>query len=124
MRTTTVDGRSLWYGLLAPPTAWALQEWLGWFFGERTCGTLTPGAVRWIVLAISLVALAVALIGIPRGWNMWKARSGETDAIDSEHRDRIAFMAIGGVMVSTVFAIAIFWAGLSAAFLSDCGRMR
>jgi hypothetical protein len=124
MKTTTVDGRSLWYGLLAPPAAWAVQEWLGWAFGERTCGSLAPPMVRWIVTAISLTALVVAVVGISRGWSMWRRMTDASDPLASDHRDRVAFMAFGGFLVSTVFAIGIFWSGLSAAFLSDCGRMR
>jgi hypothetical protein len=114
----------LWYALLAPPAAWAAQELLGWFFGERTCGELAPATVRWIVFGMSVLALAVALVGVSLGWRMWQTRDHTSDPLASEHRDRISFMAFGGFLVSTIFAIAIVWAGLSSAFLSDCGRMR
>ena len=124
MTTTTVEGRSLWYALLAPPSAWALQGLLGWAFGERSCTSLTPPTVRWIVAAISVAALIVALIGVRRGWSMWREVSDACDPLVSEHRDRVAFMAFGGFLVSSVFSIGIFWNGLSAAFLNDCGRMR
>jgi hypothetical protein len=117
-------GTGLWYALLAPPAAWAAQELLGWFFGERTCGGLTPVAVRWIVFGISAAALILALVGVSLGWTAWQTRNDISDPLASEHRDRISFMAFGGFLVSTIFAIAIVWAGLSAAFLSDCGRMR
>ena len=122
MRATTIEGRSLWFGLLAPPAAWALQEWLGWGFGERTCAELTPALVRWIVLGASVAALAIALLGMNRSWAMWHAAG--RDVADPEHHDRVDFMAFGGFLVSTIFAIAIAWGGLSSAFLSDCGRMR
>jgi hypothetical protein len=118
------NARGLWFALLAPPSAWALQELLGWFFGERTCGALTPPSVRWIVLAISVVAFLVAVWGMSRGWSRWRGRTSAPDVMDTEARDRIEFMALGGFLVSSVFAIAIFWGGLSSAFLFDCGRMR
>lgn len=118
------NAKGLWYALLAPPAAWAGQELLGWFFGERTCGALTPPAVRWIVLAISIAAFGIALAGISRGWSRWRERTAAGDVMDTEARDRIEFMALGGFLVSSIFAIAIVWAGLSTAFLSDCGRMR
>jgi hypothetical protein len=110
----------VWYALLAPPAAWAVQGGLGWYFGEQTCGGLSPGSVRGIVLAISIAALAIALVGMNRAWRS----RGADDLLHGEHRDRAAFLAFGGFLVSTIFAIAIIWGGLSSAFLSDCGRMR
>ena len=111
----SADGQ--WYALLVPPAAWALQEWLGWYFGQRSCSSLEPPSVRLILLGVSMAALAAALVGVSRGW---RARC-ETDP---DHRDRVDFMAFGGLLVSSIFAIAIVWGGLSTAFLADCGRMR
>jgi hypothetical protein len=109
---------SSWYGLLVPPSAWAVQEWLGWFFGQRSCSTLEPPSVRWILLAVSVAALAAALVGVGRGWRAWEATG------DHDHQDRVDFLAFGGLLVSGVFSIAIVWAGLSTGFLSGCGWMR
>lgn len=114
---TAPASRWTWFALLAPPAAWTFQEWLGWYFGQRTCTTLTPTSVRWILLAVSLAAVAVTLSGVVRGWGVW--RHGDPD-----HRDRVAFMTFGGLLVSGIFTIAVIWAGLSTAFLSDCGVMR
>ena len=68
-------GEGGWFPLLAPPAAWSVQGLLGWFFGERTCGDLTPATVRWIVLGLSVLALLVALAGVSRGWRLWRSRS-------------------------------------------------
>jgi len=113
------SGEGGWYGLLVPPTAWAVQEWLGWYFGQRNCSTLEPASVRWILLAVTVAALAATLVGVGRGWHAWNDSAGDTD-----HRERVDFMAFGGLLVSGVFAIAIVWAGLATAFLSGCGWMR
>jgi hypothetical protein len=112
------------FALLAAPAAWAVQGLLGWFFGERTCAQLAPSAVRWIVLLVSVVALLVAVAGISRGLTAWRRHAGAHGLAATDARDPVEFLAVGGVLVSSVFAIAIVWAGLSAAFLSDCGRMR
>jgi hypothetical protein len=109
-----------WYGLLVPPVAWALQGGLGWYFGQRMCQGLTPPSVRWILFGVSIAALVLALVGVARGWNAWRAGI----AADPEHRDRVDFVAFGGFLVSSIFALAIVWAGLASAFLFDCGWMR
>jgi hypothetical protein len=118
------NARGLWFALLAPPAAWAVQGLLGWFFGERTCGGMTPASVRWTLFAISLLAFLVALAGITRGWSRWRARTTARDVMVTEAADRVEFMALGGFLVSSVFAVAIFWGGLSSAFLFDCGHIR
>lgn len=115
----TSNGEGAWYGLLVPPTAWALQEWLGWYVGQRSCSSLEPPSVRGILIGISVAALIAALIGVGRGWRAWNG-----GAADSDHRDRVDFMAFGGLLVSSIFAIAIVWGGLSAALLSGCGWIR
>jgi hypothetical protein len=125
MTTTTGTGRgSLWFALLAPPAAWSGQELLGWFFGERTCGSMTPAAVRLTVLGITVAALAVSIAGAARGWRSWRHSSAATDPLATDAEDRVEFMALGGLLVSVVFTIGIAWSGLSSAFLGDCGRMR
>jgi hypothetical protein len=76
--------------------------------------------VRWIVFGVSIAALLFALVGVARGWNAWR----DNVAAESDHRDRVDFVAFGGFLVSGVFSLAIVWAGLSTAFLFDCGWMR
>lgn len=116
--------RVIWYALLAPPTAWALQEWLGWFFGARTCGSLAPASVRWTVLGISLGALVVGLVGMSRSWTIWRHVTTAEGVLAADAQDRVEFMALGGFLVSTIFVIAIAWAALTPAFIGDCGWIR
>jgi hypothetical protein len=115
---------SLWYALLAPPLVWAAQELLGWFFGERICGAMSPGAVRLTVLALGIAALAVCLSAGARGWRTWRGVTAAAGPVQTDATDRVEFMALGGFLVGCVFAIAVVWAALSSAFIADCGRMR
>jgi hypothetical protein len=110
--------RAAWYALIAPPLAWALQEWLGWYFGQRTCSSLTPPSVRWILLGVSAAALAASLYGVAGVWTMSR------DIVDPDHRERVDFLSFGGLLVSGIFSIAIVWGGLSTAFLAGCGVIR
>ena len=123
MSTATL-GRSLWFAIVAPAAAWVVQEWLGWFFGARTCGEMTPLSVRWVVFGISIAMLLVALAAMSLGWRTWRSVSSAAAPTRTDAQDRVEFMALGGFLVSTVFAIAIIWGGLSSAFLFDCGRIR
>jgi hypothetical protein len=116
--------KTLWYPLLAPPAAWSIQELLGWFYGERICGTMSPAAVRWTVLAIGLAALAICISGCARGWRTWRGVTTAGGVLEADAHDRVEFIALGGFLVSTVFSIAVTWAALSSAFLFECGRMR
>lgn len=115
---------SLWYGLLASPFAWAIQGLLGWFFGERICGTMSPAAVRLTVLALGAAALAVCLSAGASGWRTWRGVTAAAGPMQTDATDRVEFMALGGFLVSTVFAIGVVWAALSSAFIAGCGRMR
>lgn len=113
--------RTLWFPLWAPPAAWAIQEWLGWYFGQRVCNPMAASSVRWIVLSISIALLIVTVLGIRTSVSGLRAPHR---AIHAAHRDRVDFMAFGGLLVSSIFAIAIVWAALAPVFLGNCGWMR
>jgi hypothetical protein len=59
-----------------------------------------------------------------RGWSAWRHASAAGDPLAADAPDRVEFMALGGFLVSVVFAVGIAWSGLPPAFLSDCGHMR
>jgi len=124
MTTTGIDTRALWFGLVAAPLAWTTQGLLGWFFGARVCASMTPGSVRVTLGIISLIALAIAIAGIGAGLRNWRRASDAPHPVHAEAWDRVEFMALGGVLVSSAFTLGIFWAGLSSAFLFTCGRVR
>jgi hypothetical protein len=113
----------LWIGLAGGPAAFSLQELLGWFVGARVCEGWSLGTVRWAVAAIAIVAIAVSAWAFMLSWRNWH-RASAPPSPPVEARDRQAFMALGGALISAMFVIATFWAGLTAAFLDTCGWMR
>ncbi|HTK29674.1 MAG TPA: hypothetical protein VL309_08995 [Vicinamibacterales bacterium] len=118
--TQRVAAHRLWIGLLAAPIAWTAQGLLGWFFGARVCGSMSIGSVRLIVGVIGLAALGVALGGLAVGLqNRRGAGAGRPPAAD-----RVEFMALGGLLVSAAFVVAISWAALNAVLVDVCGGMR
>lgn len=122
--TTQADGRSLWFPVVAPPAAWSAQELIGWGIGEQACGLLSTTAVRSAVLVITIAALIVSIGGIVSGWRMWTARSDAASPLETDAAARAEFIALAGTLISGVFTLAIVWAGLSAAFVWSCGRIR
>ncbi len=118
--TETVAPERLWFGLLAAPAAWAIDGLVGWFFGARICTAMSIGAVRVTVGVLSLAALLVAAWGWIVGYDAWRRVASEPRPAG----DRVEFMALGGVLVSTAFVVGLFWAALNAVFIDVCGGMR
>jgi hypothetical protein len=115
---------ALWFPLAAGPAAWTVQGLLGWWAGERICSAMSIGAVRGVTALTTLAALAVAMAGIVTALRTWQRSSPAAHPMHTDARDRVEFMALGGVLVSSAFAIGIVWAGLSSVFLNACGRVR
>jgi hypothetical protein len=114
----------LWAGVLLAPAAWIAQGSLGWYFGYQACVGLTVGGARVALVVLSLVTLAIALAGWWIAWSSWGLTVPERHLFDIKARDRVEYMAAGGVLVSSIFALAIVWGGLSPLFLNECGGMR
>jgi hypothetical protein len=118
--TTAIAPHRLWFGLLGAPGAWATQHFLGWFFGARICAGMSIASVREILGGIGIAALVCAAAGLLVGVrNLETARAAER-----AQEDRVEFMSLGGVLVSTAFVVGIAWAGLNAVFINVCGGMR
>jgi hypothetical protein len=116
--------RGAWFSLLAGPVAWSLQVLFGWFFGARVCAALPLGGVRLVLGAVSLVSVAVAAWGALVGWRNFQRASGGASLLGSDANERVEFMSLSGFLVSAVFVLGTFWAGLSAALLHVCGYVR
>src|SRR4051794_6296897 len=61
----------LWSGLLAGPIAWALHMQICYALVPRICAGLN----RWVLHAVSLVCLLIALAGTAIAWRLCKARA-------------------------------------------------
>lgn len=105
----------LWYGMLAPPIAWALQLLVGYGVAAQACeghiGTLDPilHGITAIALAATIAALAAALYESAR---LSHEREGVT-------LDRARFMAFCGVILSTLFLILIVFTDIPTFFLEN-----
>jgi len=108
--------RAVWLALLGVPLAWTAQLVLGYGAEEADCA---PGSGSWdfsshtVNAVLFAVAGAVALAGLAGA--MWVLLHPPVDA-----RGRIAFMALGGVLVASLFGALIVMTGVGVLSLEPC----
>lgn len=115
---------ALWFPLVGAPAAWTIQGLIGWWSGEQLCDAMSIGTVRSLTVVVTLAAFAVAVGGVVTASRMWQRSAPAVHPMHTDATGRVEFMAFGGVLVSSAFAIGIVWAGLSSVFLNACGRVR
>ena len=120
----TIDRRGLWFTLLAAPVAWAFQGRFGWWAGERICADMSIGGVRGLTALVSMIALIVALAGVATAWRAWETASSAPHAVHAEAWDRVEFVALSGLFISSAFTLGIIWGALPSLMVSACGRVR
>jgi cell division protein FtsX len=99
-----MSSRVMWFGVAAPPLAWAAQLVTGWLLDEAHCGR---GTDEWVTrghlwqAVVSGVAIAVAAAGVAAAWSTWRAvQAGEGDA-----RGRTEFLAVTSLSAALVFVL-------------------
>jgi|SRR5689334_2438097 len=120
----------LWFGIMGAPFAWAAQLLLGWFVNAGGCGFANPsvrwfsdGGVRGAEIAISLIALLIALSALGVAIRAWRA-SADRSLVAVHARARPDFVAASALLVSAVFILAIVWTGLPDFMLPACESVR
>ena len=101
---------SLWTGVLAGPFAWAVDLQARFALVHYTC----VNHAAWIMWLITLAALAVTLFGMYVGTG-FSPSQGRAEA-----RPHIRFMAISGLFIGGMFALAIVAMGIPDLFLRAC----
>jgi hypothetical protein len=120
------DTRSfpLWFGVLAPPLAWAAHLLLSDGVFELGCA---PGFRRpeiyglslkfWQLLETGLAAAVTILAGV-LAWRAFKSLRSEPD---STAVGRARTMAIAGMGSAFIYLLPLVFGFLPAAFLRTCG---
>jgi hypothetical protein len=110
--------RLAWFGIAAPPFAWATQFLIGYSMQEAGCGR--PDASLWgahleITDAIVLIVCgAIAVAGGAAAVAALRA-SGLRDP-----RGRVNFVAVSGIAASVVFGLAILLSAIPWFSLDAC----
>ncbi|HKP72773.1 MAG TPA: hypothetical protein VJT82_07540 [Pyrinomonadaceae bacterium] len=106
-----------WTGLLAAPTAWALQMQVGY--------TLVPWACAHDEQAVSLhVVTVVALLMTAGGafvsWRVWRKTGREWPGGEGGAVGRSRFMAVLGLLTSAIFFLLILMQGVASFIVHPC----
>lgn len=110
--------RWAWFGVLAPPIAWAVQLVTAYAFEEAGCGR--PDASLWgaglggLTGIVVVVCGALALVGGAASLKAWRTVEPEGGTGVS------AFLAAWGITASLIFLLAIVLTGVSLFPLDAC----
>lgn len=108
----------LWGGWLLAILGWVLHLGLSYGLIEWYCQRsrdLAPHTLRTILHGITLVAALMAITGLVLAWRNLRTVRRSPDA-----RDRSHFMAVAGVLSSTLFLGIILAQGLPIMILELC----
>ena len=96
---------ALWTGVLAGPIAWAADLQARYALVRYAC----VNRAGWIMWMITLGALLITAFGALCSWRGW-----------IDETPRVRFMAIGGLFIGGMFALAIIAMAIPDLFLKAC----
>jgi hypothetical protein len=107
-----------WFGVLAPPLAWAAQLVTGYAFEEAGCGrpdaSLFGAGLNGLTAIVVIASGALAIAGGAASLTAWRATRPPAAAGSGE------FLAVWGIAASFVFLLAIVLTGVSLIPLDAC----
>jgi hypothetical protein len=106
----------LWVGILAAPTAWALQPQANYSLAALMC---SPGG-ELATHIVSAGALVLAAVGAGTAWRNWGQTGREWRARGGRPAERSRFMALGGFFLSLLFSLAIVAQAIPTFIFSPC----
>ena len=101
----------LWFGALAPPSAWALQlivnysleEWFACSPSTSEPGDVLGMSVDAIALIVTTVLVAVSLVGLAVAFRCYRQIDPDID----ESSERARWMALAGIFNGILYTIII-----------------
>ena len=105
-----VSPRLVVAALFAAPIAWSSQLLLSYSLIGDACATSLPPVRVTILVAVGVLAIAVALIGLAASYRIWgrtrAEATGDHHAGLTTGAGRTRFLGLCGLVGSTIFAIA------------------
>jgi hypothetical protein len=112
----------LWFGVLGAPAAWVLQMGVGYWLSEAKCNPAgDPYGISLTTwgIAVSAVALVVGGAAAATAVSIYRAHD---DYHAAPPEGRIAFLAIIGMTVSTLFLVLIAMSTAGILTFSVCNQ--
>jgi hypothetical protein len=119
--------------VLLAPAAWVVMGGVGYFLASRSCESgggipgvqmsnpsLAQGALALVLLAVAVTGLVLA-VGTLREVHRHRVAA---DREDMPRATRVRFLAFGGVLVSSLFAVGIILFALPTLMVSACTQAR
>lgn len=108
----------LWFGLFGAAAAWSIQELVGYAVITHACyrswqplSHSSVGGAWWIALGMSLLTLLVAAAAALTAHRWWRRA----------RQERVRFMALSGLIVSSIFLFNIVMNTIVLFLVPACG---
>ena len=125
-----VANARLWAGVLLAPAAWSVAELVGYFLVARACDRNAPtgvahaGVVQDIVaVVLGIIAVVGLVIAVANLRSVGDVGDGEMPRVPTV-RGRARFMALAGVVMSSLFVLGIVFFALPPLFVNWCNQAR
>lgn len=128
--TPPVANSRLWAGVALAPAAWSVAELVGYVLVARACDRAQASAVAHAGVTQAVVAVVlgvIAVAGLVIAVGNWR-RVRDTGEIEQPGAPpawgRAHFMALGGVIASSLFVLGIVFFALPPLFMNSCNQVR
>lgn len=120
-----MNERFIWFHILAGPVVYSVFFLAGYLVGEFGCQITTLqfsvsglGAILWLVLALTVVAIVIIAVEIGLSYRFWnRHRHDEENRVFGNYG---AFVGLAGVLLGVLFALVTAVTGLSVLFTEPC----
>jgi hypothetical protein len=124
-------------GLVAAPLAWIIQICTCEALASQACfPTRHPlpeaalGSLLHLIAVVSGACFVIGSAGIAAGWVSWRATSrdraegseGQAQGLFDSREGRTRFLAIVGILGSSVFMLGLMLTAMTALFVSPCAK--
>ena len=125
-----VANARLWAGVLIAPAAWSVAELLGYVLVARACDRVPDGGVAYagivqdvVAVVLGIIAVVGLVIAIANLRSVGDVGDREMPGVPTV-RGRARFMAVAGVVMSSLFVLGIVFFALPPLFVNWCNQAR
>lgn len=125
-----VANARLWAGVLLAPAAWSVTELLGYVLVARACDRVPNGSVAHagivqdvVAVVLGIIAIVGLVIAISNLRRVGDGGDREMPGVPTV-RGRARFMALAGVVMSSLFVLGIVFFALPPLFVNWCNQAR